>query len=61
MGRITIEVPLNINKKFRIVSEASAQEVLSKLESHIKNENRVDENEILKLWSDRPELTNNKT
>lgn len=53
MGQITIEIPQSVNRKYRIVSESSAKEVLSKLEKLVKNENKIDEDEILGLWSDR--------
>ncbi len=55
MGVITIEIPQGVNRKYRIVSEDSADEVLSKLESLVKNENKIDDDEILGLWSDRKE------
>lgn len=53
MGVITIEIPQEINKKYRIVSENSAKEVLTKLEIIVKKENEIDDDDILGLWSDR--------
>lgn len=53
MGVITIEIPQGVNKKFRIVSESSAKEVLSKLENLVKKENKINDDEILGLWADR--------
>ena len=55
MGQITIEIPQRINRNYRIVSEDSAKEVLSKLEHLVEAENKVDDTEILGLWSDRKE------
>ena len=55
MGQITIEIPQKVNRKYRIVSESSAKEVLSKLENLVKNENKIDDDEILGLWADRKE------
>lgn len=55
MGQITIEIPQKINRKYRIISESSAKEVLSKLELLVKKENEIGESEILGLWADRKE------
>ena len=53
MGVITIEIPQGVNRKYRIVSESSAKEVLSKLDNLLKKENKIDDDEILGLWADR--------
>jgi len=53
MGQITIEIPQKVNRKYRLVSKSSAKEVLSQLEILVKNENQVDDDEILGLWADR--------
>jgi hypothetical protein len=55
MGQITIEIPQKVNRKYRIVSESSAKEVLSKLENLVENENKIADAEILGLWADRTE------
>ena len=55
MGQITIEIPQKISRKFRIVSESSARKMLSEIEHLVKAENSIDDDEILGLWSDRPE------
>ena len=55
MGVITIEIPQGVNRKYRIVSESSAKEVLSKIENLVKKENKIDDDEILGLWADRKE------
>lgn len=55
MGVITIEIPQGVNRKYRIASESSAKEVLSKLDQMLKQENRVEDDEILGLWADREE------
>ena len=51
MGQITIEIPQSVERKFRIISEISAKEVLTNLEILVKSENKdeqdlglVDEN-----------------
>ena len=55
MGQITIEIPQSVNRNYRLVSESSAKKVLSDLEHIIKAENKVADDEILGLWSDRKE------
>lgn len=55
MGVITIEIPQGVNRKYRIASESSAKEILSKLDQMLKQENRVEDDKILGLWSDRKE------
>jgi hypothetical protein len=55
MGQITIEIPQKVNRKYRLVSKSSAKEVMSQIETLVKNENQVDDNEILGLWADREE------
>ena len=55
MGVITIEIPQSFNRNFRIVSEISAKEILTKLESLVKKENKIDDEDILGLWDDRKE------
>lgn len=57
MGVITIEIPQGVNKKYRIVSESSAREFLSELENLVTKKNRVNDDEILGLWADRKETT----
>ena len=55
MGQITIEIPQSVNRNYRIVSEDSARKVLSKLEILLKEENKIEHDEILGLWADREE------
>ena len=55
MGQITIDIPQSVNRNYRIVSESSAKEVLSKLEHLVEAENKIDDDEILGLWADRKE------
>ncbi len=55
MGQVTIEIPQNVNRNYRLITENSAPEVLSKLENLVKEENKVDDAEILGLWADRTE------
>ena len=55
MGQITIEIPQKVIRNYRIVSEDSAREVLTKLEHLVEEENKIDDDEILGLWADRKE------
>ncbi len=55
MGQITIEIPQSVNRNYRLITENSAQEVLSKLENLVREENKADDAEILGLWADRKE------
>jgi pyruvate-formate lyase-activating enzyme len=55
MGEITIEIPQELNRKYRLVSESSARKVLSNLERLVKKENSVEDDEILGLWAGREE------
>lgn len=55
MGEITIEIPQEVNRTYRIVSEDSAHEVLSKLDLLVKEANHIDDDGILGLWADREE------
>ncbi|CAN5438452.1 hypothetical protein BH18ACI1_BH18ACI1_05410 [soil metagenome] len=53
MGQITIEIPQSVNRNYRIISEDSANEILSKIDLLVKQENKVNDDEILGLWADR--------
>lgn len=53
MGEITIEIPQKINRIYRLISENSSKKVLSSLDQMIKQENSVEDDEILGLWADR--------
>ncbi len=55
MGQITIEIPQKLNRTYRLVSENSAKKVLSDLDQMVKQENLVEDDEILGLWADREE------
>jgi hypothetical protein len=55
MGIITIEIPQNITRKYRLVSEKSAKEILEKIEKLVQKENLIDDEDILGIWSDRKE------
>lgn len=57
MGVITIEIPQGVNRKYRFISEKSAQKVLSNLDKMAKEENAVEDEDILGLWADREEST----
>ncbi len=53
MGVITIEIPQNVNRKYRIFSESSARKFLSELDTLVQKENKIDDDDILGLWADR--------
>lgn len=55
MGQITIEIPQKLTRTYRIVSEDSAKKVLSNLEQMLKQENSIEDDEVLGLWADREE------
>lgn len=55
MGQITIEIPQKLNRTYRLISENSARKVLSNLDQMVKQENSVEDDEILGLWADREE------
>ncbi len=51
MGQITIEIPQNVNRTYRIVSEDSAKKLLSNLELLLKKEAAAEDEDILSLWT----------
>jgi hypothetical protein len=55
MGQITIEIPQSVNRTYRVVSETSAKRILSHLDKMVKQENSVEDDEILGLWANREE------
>ncbi len=61
MGNLTIEIPLKINRTFRIDDEKFATELLRELEEQGKNKGVFDD--VLGIWANREEtpeeLTNN--
>lgn len=58
MGQITIEIPQKLNRTYRLVSENSAQEVLSNLDTLVRRENFVVQD--LGLADDNEAVTRNK-
>lgn len=55
MGQIIIEIPQNTSRRYRIISQNSAKEILLKLENAINESNSVEDQEILNLLADRTE------
>ncbi len=53
MGQITIEIPQSVNRNYRIISTDSAKTILSKIEILVKEENNIQDDEVLGMWSDR--------
>jgi len=59
MGQIIIEIPQNVNRTYRIVSEDAAKKLLETLERHAQKE---EENEdILGLWTALPPFAKKKS
>lgn len=55
MGQIIIEIPQNTSRRYRIISQNSAKEILSNLENSIYESNFLEDEEILNLLADREE------
>lgn len=55
MGQIIIEFPQNMSRRYRIISQNSAKEILLKLENAIYESNLLEDEEILNLLADREE------
>ena len=55
MGQITIEIPQSVQRNYRIISVDSANDILSKIEILVKDENNIKDDEVLGMWADRPE------
>lgn len=51
MGQIIIEIPQNVNRTYRIVSEDSAQKLLLNLERLLQKEKLAEDEDILGLWT----------
>lgn len=61
MGKIIIEIPQNVNRTYRIVSEDSAKKLLVNLERLIEKEISVEDEDILGVWTMPPKSTKKKT
>jgi hypothetical protein len=61
MGQITIEIPQNVRRTYRIASEDAAQKLLENLEQIKENEKDFEDEDILGLWSAPKPLTKKKT
>jgi hypothetical protein len=55
MGQITIEIPQQISRNYRIASAESARKMLSEIEQLVEAESLPADDEILGLWAGRPE------
>lgn len=51
MGKIIIEIPQNVNRTYRIVSEDSAKTLLTTLERLIEKETAAEDEDILGVWN----------
>ena len=59
MGSLTIEIPLKINRTFRIDDEKFATELLRELEEQGKNKGVFDD--VLGIWKNRKETSEELT
>ena len=53
MGSLTIEIPLQINRSFRVEDEKTAERLLRELENLPKKKSAFDD--VLGIWADREE------
>ena len=51
MGQIIIEIPQNLNRTYRIVSENAAEKLVANLERILKKERELEDEDILSLWA----------
>ncbi len=51
MGSLTIEIPLKVNRSFRVEDEKTAEKLLRELESLDKKKSPFDD--VLGIWADR--------
>ncbi len=61
MGKIIIEIPQNVNRTYRIVSEDSAKKLLTNLEKLIEKETPTEDEDILGVWNVPKKSTKKKT
>ena len=61
MGKIIIEIPQNVNRTYRIVSEDSAKKLLTNLERLIEKETLAEDEDILGVWNVPKKSTKKKT
>lgn len=60
MGQIIIEIPQNVNRTYRIVSENAAKKLLETLERRAEREFEDENEDILGLWTAPKPLTKKK-
>ena len=53
MGVITIKVPQDVNKTYRIASEAKARQLIDRLEGIETGKKRRDLGDVVGLWAER--------
>ena len=59
MGSLTIEIPLKINRTFRVEDERDAEKLLRELENLNKKKSAFDD--VLGIWSERTETEEDLT
>ena len=59
MGSLTIEIPLKINRTFRVEDKKDAEKLLRELENLNKKKSAFDD--VLGIWSGREEGENSLT
>jgi len=61
MGQIIIEIPQDVNRTYRIVSENAAKKLLETLERRAERESEEENEDILGLWTAPKPLAKKKT
>ncbi|HVE57976.1 MAG TPA: hypothetical protein VNB22_14175 [Pyrinomonadaceae bacterium] len=61
MGQIIIEIPQNVNRTYRIVSENAAKKLLETLERRAEREMEEENEDILGLWTAPKPLAKKKS
>ena len=59
MGSLTIEIPFEMNRTFRVKDEEFAKKLLSDLETQTKNKGVFDD--VFGIWANRPETSDDLT
>lgn len=61
MGQIIIEIPQNVRRTYRIISENVAKKLLENLERITEKEKDFEDEDILGLWTAPKKLVKKKT
>ncbi|MEP6900813.1 MAG: hypothetical protein ABJA66_03625 [Actinomycetota bacterium] len=61
MGQIIIEIPQDVSRTYRIVSEEAAKKLLVNLERITEREKETEDEDILSLWTTPKPLIKTKS